>query len=81
MHFIMYVSIQTHRLVFICYISGQYCHRSVGLFCLVPTHPGIILCMRTAKERRRYNVTSSLIGWAHTQNDPCTLPEMMLTYL
>ena len=31
---------------------------------------GIILCMRLANERRRYNVTSSLIGWAHTQNDP-----------
>ena len=26
---------------------------------------GIILCMRPANERRRYNVTSSLIGWAH----------------
>ena len=24
--------------------------------------------MRTANERRRCNVTSSLIGWAHTQN-------------
>ena len=24
-----------------------------------------------AIERRRYIVTSSLIGWAHTQNDPC----------
>ena len=39
--------------------------------------PGIILCMRPANERRRYIVTSSLIGWAHTQNDPwwtlCTL--------
>ena len=34
--------------------------------------PGI-LCMRPANERRRYNVTlstSSLIGCAHTQNDP-----------
>ena len=31
----------------------------------------IILCMRPANERRRYNVTSSLIGWPHTQNDPC----------
>ena len=34
---------------------------------------GIILCMRPAKwanDRRRYIVTSSLIGWAHTQNDP-----------
>ena len=32
---------------------------------------GIILWMRPANERRRYIVTSSLIGWAHTQNDPC----------
>ena len=33
-------------------------------------NPGIVLCMRSANERRRYNVTSPLIGWAHTQNDP-----------
>ena len=26
--------------------------------------------MRPANERRCYNLTSSLIGWAHTQNDP-----------
>ena len=26
--------------------------------------------MCPANERRRYNVTSSLIGWAHVQNDP-----------
>ena len=25
-----------------------------------------------ANERRRYIVTSSLIGWVQTQNDPCT---------
>ena len=31
---------------------------------------GIILCMSPANERRRYIVTSSPIGWAHTQNDP-----------
>ena len=31
---------------------------------------GIILCMRPANERRRYDVTSSFIGWAHSQNDP-----------
>ena len=28
-------------------------------------HAGIILCRRPANERRRYIVTSSLIGWAH----------------
>ena len=32
-------------------------------------YAGIILCMRPANERRRYKVTSSLIGWAHAQND------------
>ena len=32
---------------------------------------GIVLCMRLANERRRYNVTSSLIGWAHAENYPC----------
>ena len=35
------------------------------------SHTGIIFCMRPANERRRYIVTSSLIGWAHTQNDHC----------
>ena len=29
------------------------------------------LGMGAANERWRYNVTSSLIGWAHIQNDPC----------
>ena len=32
--------------------------------------PGLILCMHSANERRRYTVTPSLIGWAHTQNNP-----------
>ena len=31
---------------------------------------GIILCMRPANERRRYIVTSSLIGWVRTQIVP-----------
>ena len=30
----------------------------------------IILCMHPANERRCYIVTSSLIGWVHTQNHP-----------
>ena len=38
-----------------------------------PTQWGIILCMRPANERRRYIVKSPLIGWTHTQNDPCTM--------
>ena len=32
---------------------------------------GIILGMGSVSERWRYNVTSSLIAWANTQNDPC----------
>ena len=32
---------------------------------------GIILDMGSANERRRYIIMSSLIGWAHSQNDPC----------
>ena len=31
----------------------------------------IILWMRSTNERRSYNVTSSLIGWEYSQNDPC----------
>ena len=39
-----------------------------------PTSPSeIILCMRPANERWPYNVTLSLIGWVHSQNDSCNL--------
>ena len=31
---------------------------------------GIILCMRSANEKWGHTVTPSLIGCAHTQNDP-----------
>ena len=42
---------------------------------------GIILCMRSANERRRYIVTSSLIGWMHTQSDPwCDNAEWSVYY-
>ena len=33
--------------------------------------------MRPASERRPYNITSSLIGWMHTQNDP---PQSIITW-
>ena len=35
-----------------------------------PRKSGIFLHMRSANERRCYIVRSSLIGWAHTRNDP-----------
>ena len=31
---------------------------------------GSFFCMRPANERRRYILTSSLMAWVHTQNDP-----------
>ena len=31
----------------------------------------IILGKGSANARRRYDVTSSLISWAHTQDEPC----------
>ena len=45
-------------------------------------YAGIILVMGSANERWRYNVTSSLIGWANTQKDPCTCQqEAMMQYV
>ena len=41
----------------------------------------IILGMCPANERRRYNVTPSLIGWAHAQNDPCRVYACDLMFL
>ena len=35
---------------------------------IAPVYAGIILYMCPANERRRYNVTPSLIGWVHTQD-------------
>ena len=34
---------------------------------------GIILGMGSTNEKQHYNVMSSLIGWAHTQNDPYSI--------
>ena len=36
-------------------------------------YSGLILGLRPANERRRYFVTTSLIGWAQTLNQPCIL--------
>ena len=46
-------------------------HRHVQWWSSFGHISGVILGMGLANERRRYNVTSSLIGWPHTQNDPC----------
>ena len=39
----------------------------------------IILCIPPANERRRYKVTSSVIGWVHSQNDLCVTVNVFLT--
>ena len=43
-------------------------HLITLLFCAL-NDTGIILYMGATRDRRRFNVTSSLIGWSHTQND------------
>ena len=54
----------------------QYIHEIRTSFCCVlfwwyySKRLGVILGMHPTKERRRYIVTSSLIGCTHTQNDP-----------
>ena len=47
----------------------QWCLRVQPMTKILTKYAGIILCMRPANERRRYKVTSSLIGWVHTKND------------
>ena len=34
---------------------------------------GLILGLRPANERRRYFITTSLIGWAQAENQPCII--------
>ena len=50
--------------------KAVYRWSNLGKPCNIPpTLTGIVLCMRPANERRRYNVTSSLIGLVHLQNN------------
>ena len=54
-----------------------HCHDCAGWwteFCMMLS--GIILHMGPANDRPRYNVMSSRIGWAHTQNVPCVMAEI-----
>ena len=47
---------------FTWYIQSEHCTQYF---------PQGSLCICPANERQRYIVMSSLIGWSHTQNDPC----------
>ena len=42
---------------------------SHSVYVRVYAYRGINFCIPPANERRRYSVTPSLIGWAHTQTD------------
>ena len=59
---------QSHTFVLVLITSQCNCINSP-----TPPYSGTILFMRPANERRCYDVTLSLIGRAHTQNDPCLL--------
>ena len=45
-------------------------HLKIQGQCKKSSIAGLILVMGSANERRRYNVTRSLIGWIQKQNDP-----------
>ena len=60
------VHISVTKWCIVWYLSNASCDLWDG-----SDNAGIIFCMRLANERRRYIVTLSLIGWAHTENDLC----------
>ena len=43
-------------------------------------YSGIILCVNPTNGRRHYIVPSSLIGFTHTQNDPCSFGHHQTSY-
>ena len=49
-------------------------------FSLTPYASGVIPGLRPANERRRYFVTTSLIGWTQTQNHPCACCALWLMW-
>ena len=80
--FTLYIDSFTHSLMFYFIHGFIYTHvlgtpalhhqTQFSLSCNVcrSSISGIILGMGATNESRRYVVTSALIGWAHTQNDP-----------
>ena len=57
----MFQKIWLRRSFIVCDIGPRWHHTSSRM----------ISYMHPANGRRRYIETSSIIGWAHTQNDPC----------
>ena len=72
-------------MIFVCCCLGQrwqnqHHYLSQCISCTILPSSEIILGMGSANERRCYIVTSSLIGWAHSHNDPCILPCQVSIY-
>ena len=64
--------VEQHRVTWVQ--SKNNCLSFVMSKCIFWRHISeIILGMGSTNGRWRYNVTSSLIGWVHTQNDPCII--------
>ena len=63
---------------FFCYMKCLFINLAIFTFLsdscwwLGFTHPGLIIGLRPANERRRYLVTTSLIGWAQALKQPCS---------
>ena len=63
--------LQAHDILGVFYQINIWCPTVVMVVvCNIMPCSGIILCICPANERWYYNVTSSFIGWAHSQNDP-----------
>ena len=62
------------KTVFLIETAPRLCDLAPVWGGVLPIHSsGIILCMLPSNGRWCYNVALSLIGWVHTQNDPCSL--------
>ena len=74
-----FLAIQTVRCHSFCFIFHRialsFAFRKL-YFCNERTAAVSVLCMRPASERRRYFVTSSLIGWVHTQMTPVAVADV-----
>ena len=63
---VKFVNKNYKSIIFLCFLILK--KKTIDTFLI-----RISLGMRTASERRRYNVTTSLIGWAYTKTDPCLI--------
>ena len=63
-----------YSLIFVTGITDSPYLERLPLYSDITMYSRITLCMRSANERRHYNVMSFLIGRAHKQNEPWYSP-------